>query len=1641
MIQATDGNWYAYFADRKQAQIADQTVVDAGTINAGLDFGTFCRNDRGQNVLNVTLTETTGFAIPVTILGGVQGTTPLATAICSDDGLGNQTAMNVVREPKEPNPGSGTTAVPRGQIGLNGAGADSSKDGWPFIQLYDFSQGGNVVVQYNKGGGVQSTTLKFDTVKQFAKLDLDRTTYPLGAQIHVTITDLQLNIDPTDEDSWTFGTNAANATSSGIYYQLFNENGNTVVNAANQVINIKTKLSSLMFEDNGVLNLNPAVQGTPILTIQDNDKTNIVYGGDGTNSAANANLPGPLSAQLGRGSQPVTVTETGPNTGLFGTYDESDKSTLSIVDDGDAKKRGKSASIEYVKNGKSIVVGFGFATLAIKPVDAEWNSGEEIPVVLTDSDANKNSRADEDLNVYDPNVSLIPSLRIGTPFTLGASGVETAGSINAATFTNAPVFLGGKGSNATFTINAGKTLHGTTVNKYSDRAMLDGAATAGVRGLVVTYEKAASDLQKVVMDTRSNAGKRLHGFDFFNYDIRGINTGLTTVNTYLAYSNGTAGLGAGTPNFRVASISNNTGPQGLINLNNTRAVEALYNMTGNGRDHQVAAAFTFDPVTLSGNKMPVIADFFSFGYINDGIPKADRVNNMIIRIQVKETGDNTGVFEGSLEYVMLNQLNILDAATYQGLKTITDDPTFVVHEDLVNERSPRVNYNDLGADGVVTQVSAQQAAPTHSGRVSFDSPTYKVADTVTITLEDLDLNTDSKLVDIYTVVNKTGDRADSRVGAPGLPVLTNGNPLGRLLDVEFDDRKWVDTNNACSTQLQNAGINFDLFDTGFTLIETGSATGIFKGDFQVPSKVCRGDDKPRGKVADANPVNSQGLNMRVTYVDYRDASGQIIEVGDRTGVRANTGSVKLDRTVYPVPWGSVGNFDTPSDDTAPSGRSIFPVHLTGITADKDNAVIGNNAAKTLGNGALTLHIDVNDPDFDVSASGEDTIGQNSTDAKGNFLARGPVKVSIIRGTNSVILGYAGGDTANNGRIFVGTPNADTFYAIRQLGPITETAPSSGIFEFKLGIQYTDGPASPICPATDLPGGGYNSLVTPGTLGAFNTRFLNPADPTNAAGLKYCILQGDVIQVEYTDPSDASGKQRIVTDSATFDLRNGALQSDKSVYIIGSDMILTLIDPDLDRDSHDAETYSLDLIEWDSAALRLTMGALGGSGDAFRPEPKDFRETGKNTGIFQSVIEIPRKLGGKDLNRGEEIVLEYTDWGPAGSKFVGDEKEDINLTIFTSNFGASIELDQKVYSWTDKAYITVIAPDHNFNSNLIDEIGGSNVDPLKVATRGFKLDKYKLVETGPDTGIFTGEVILTGFAHDADGNKNTGAANGFDAPTHATGGAGPTGGFLETSNDDGLTVSYEFSERETVVGSALIRWNIGEVSWLEASYPAKGTGVVRVIDPDMNLNPEAIDNFKVNVWSDSDAGGISLTVTETNEATGIFEGTVFFTTTDSSSGSRLRVAEGDTVTAEYKDNTLPAPYTRADELNITGTSFIGTVVPPLERAPASNPRVVDSFGNTINKVSVDQQVQITADLTNGQDREQAFAYLVQIQDNSGVTVSLAWITGSLTAGQSFSPALSWTPTASGTYTATVFVWESVDNPTALSPTVSVDINVS
>ncbi|QUC64888.1 hypothetical protein NsoK4_00975 [Nitrosopumilus sp. K4] len=1615
MVQATDGNWYGYFADRKQAQIADSTV---GLTGKGLDFGTLCA--RNSSVLGFSVSESDGIAIPVsgTGVGGQNGINP-PNQISNDCSLSSpytKNAINVVRQAKAVNSGSAKL----GQLGL------ASQDLWPFIQLYDFSQGGNVIVQYNRGGGPQQTTLTFDTAEKFAKFELDRSSYSISSDVNLKITDLSLNIDPTDEDSWSFGTLASSPST---YYMLYEDSGIADADGTIGAVDLVPSLTSMMFKENAILKINPNVQGqSNVITIQDND--NSETNGDGEASISSISTNG---GSITAGKQPVTITETAPNSSIFTTYDKNNDSVLITTPDA---QRGTSASVEYNKKSITLLIGFGKATLSLdeKLKGTEWNSGEEMPVVLIDSDANKNNLEKEDLDLFNPSYTAIPALSTGDPFTLGESGTDSK-TKTTASFLN--------GYTLTPTTSGQFTLSGAVlgspssvfVEKHSDRARIDPAKTTDSDALVIDLKTDLKELRSTINNPFSST-ENFKGLNMFNFDIRSLGN-FDTVDIYLLVTSSSSVLdSSGNPSSGITAIkiASDTTMQNLINLNSTQQVSSpqvlhsnLFSTSFSG-DEKIGLMFSYPKITNIGTQTkPIIADFFSYGLRNDGLEKSDRIANQIIRVEMEELSKDSGKFRGSLEYIMLNQLNIFDSKTYESIVPIDDEPVFLVINEQKDSGAPRINYNDLGSDGVFTTISDQQDVLSHMGLAILSVKTFKPGDTVGVKLIDKDLNTNSDLVDVYTVVDPTkhpNDPAADTVGLPNLGLRDN-QPFGRLLEITFDDERWLKSNisykgKSCPSITGNDG----LASTGFTLVETGQKTGEFVGSFKIPSQYCSRNDGGIVK-------STSGVDIGAVYYDFRGQSSEAAVTSTSATVGATSGIVQLDRTTYPVPIGAVSDFyeSGKSSSTNPDGRSIFPYHLTAVTKNGDPKAI--DSGEQLGPKNTILVVRIDDADYNLSPNGEDRISQNIAGT-----TNGPVKITVTRSTSSVVLATAGGETANSGVITVGK-NVKSGIT-RELGPITEISPNSGTFQFSLPIRYVDGPSSTKCPATLDSGFAKLDKSKSGVLSRFD------AAPTTG---NYCILQGDIITVEYSDQTDASGSSRTVTDSAAFDLRMGTLQSDKQSYIIGRDALITLIDPDLNFDSKKAETHSLDLLEWRSDDARVTMGNLGGpvtnNGKIFDPQPVGLRETGDSTGIFQTLIEIPSEINNKPVDRGETIRITYTDWGTPGSDFVGKNDQKFELKFSTSNFQSQITLDKKVYSWTEKVYITIVAPDHNFDDNKIDEIGSKSTNEIKVSTRSNKLSQYKLVETGTDTGIFVGEVILTGFKHDADGDSRTGDIDGKDTNprTEPKSNGGPTNGFLESKNDDGLTVSFQFSERETTLGSALIRWNIGSVEWEQSSTSANGDGIVRVIDPDMNLNPETIDTFSIDVWSDSDLGGIDLTVTETGQATGIFEASVKFTDNDQSSGHRLRVSEGDYVTAKYEDNTLPKPYTTADELKISSNTFIGTVVAPLERVPIGNARIVDSFGNNISQVKIDQQIQIASDIANNNVVSQPFTYLVQIQDSNNSVVSLSWITGSLETGQTFSPAVSWIPTSSGKYTATVFVWNSLTKPTALSPPVEFSINVS
>jgi len=89
---------------------------------------------------------------------------------------------------------------------------------WPFIQVFDFSQGDFDIV-FEQAGTNEIVTLDHnnDDLDDYASLTLDRNSATQGADVQLFIVDQQLNIDPTDEDVVIFKIKTdGSATNAGV---------------------------------------------------------------------------------------------------------------------------------------------------------------------------------------------------------------------------------------------------------------------------------------------------------------------------------------------------------------------------------------------------------------------------------------------------------------------------------------------------------------------------------------------------------------------------------------------------------------------------------------------------------------------------------------------------------------------------------------------------------------------------------------------------------------------------------------------------------------------------------------------------------------------------------------------------------------------------------------------------------------------------------------------------------------------------------------------------------------------------------------------------------------------------------------------------------------------------------------------------------------------------------------------------------------------------------------------------------------------------------------------------------------------------------------------------------------------------------
>ena len=365
--------------------------------------------------------------------------------------------------------------------------------------------------------------------------------------------------------------------------------------------------------------------------------------------------------------------------------------------------------------------------------------------------------------------------------------------------------------------------------------------------------------------------------------------------------------------------------------------------------------------------------------------------------------------------------------------------------------------------------------------------------------------------------------------------------------------------------------------------------------------------------------------------------------------------------------------------------------------------------------------------------------------------------------------------------------------------------------------------------------------------------------------------------------------------------------------------------------------------------------------------------------------------------------------------------------------APIFFDKPIYSWTDKINIKIIAPSWNADSDLIDSIGDDNQNPIKISTRSNSLEQYRLTETDVRSGIFTGEIILTGFLHDANGDGD------FDTNPRTIGN-GPTNGFLEVERDSAITVSFEFADGVVLTESVPITWNVGTIQFSKNVSLSDDSVTVRVVDLDMNLNPESLDHVSVEFFSDSDVGGITVNAVEVSEDSGAFIATITLSQTMSSSGSRLYAIPGDEIFAKYDDHTLPKPHSISDDLEIQTSTIITSSIPPTERLGNIPITFSNSLGNPLLSFSSNNPIQVVGTVINQQQYTQNFVYLFQIKNSTNLVESISWIQGELSAKQSLDVSQSWIPKKSGTYKIQTFVWDSLGNSTPLAPQTSTLITI-
>jgi hypothetical protein len=488
-------------------------------------------------------------------------------------------------------------------------------------------------------------------------------------------------------------------------------------------------------------------------------------------------------------------------------------------------------------------------------------------------------------------------------------------------------------------------------------------------------------------------------------------------------------------------------------------------------------------------------------------------------------------------------------------------------------------------------------------------------------------------------------------------------------------------------------------------------------------------------------------------------------------------------------------------------------------------------------------------------------------------------------------------------------------------------------------------------------------------------------------------------------------------------------------------VLTVEDQDLNLDDDTVEEFEGTIDTSDPEAL-VTVETedddLGGV------STETFRETGPDTGIFTATYVVGTDIPVSELEDNDDEITQATNilitYNDEIDSTGGSEEIEVNIPIASST-GALTVTPELVGPGTE---ITVIITDTDLdqdsrstdNYDTTDEDG----DDFFVSFRSDRTEVGRaspdIEETGPNTGVFT---FTLEFITDEDDCEDDDLG---ETRYDAQGGSSP-----EIGACPGDLISIRYDDEQDGSGRSQSVSAIVEVmSWdpeFASDKPSYNVGdrvTVTISDPDANRKPDVADSLTdIRVFSDSDRVGEELSALETGRDTGVFR--LSFGTASGTAGGAITVKTGDEVTVEYTDQ-FPADFEEEeDDKDFTFVLPIGQVGSNTGATTPSAPVARDVSGGTISNIVEGQQVVLTTTINNNLDDDLPFVALIEVRDSSGITVYLAWQTGTLDAGDRTEVGLSWTPEDSGDYQVRTFVISNLNNPQVLSQVMTSNITVN